>query len=192
MKSLTSEYSSLSGAISNTNLRGRENFMSKTQTKEQPGWGTCTQCGGLFFKPHAKTRACKAGGVHQFVDERKLLYVDAVDANGNDIWVDNPQVGANQEASWAWCEKCRGLFFVSNNGGLCQNGKHDKTGSSTYLLTKVNGTPNPGSGSYYQCSRCFGLYADLASGTKCNGGKAHEHRNANQYYTLDPDDDIVD
>lgn len=159
--------------------------MSTTQTKEQPSWGTCTQCGGLFYKPHAKTRACKAGGVHQFVDEHKLIYVDAVDANGNDIWVDNPRVGDDQEAHWAWCEKCRGLFFVSNNGGLCQNGKHDKTGSSTYILLRIDGTPKSGSKAYYQCSNCFGLYSELAPGTICNNGGVHAHQNADHYYLID-------
>ena len=160
-------------------------------TIQQPGWGTCTRCGGLFFKPHAKTRRCKAGGVHHFEDEHMLTY--ALDANGQENWVDNLQVGANQEASWAWCHKCKGLFFVSKNGGICDDGnKHDNSESSPYILTKVAGTPDPGSGAYYQCSHCFGLYSDLASRTKCNNGKAHHHKNTNHYYILEPHVDHVD
>ena len=143
-------------------------------TKTQSGWGTCTKCGGLFFKSLSSADTCRQDGAHHtFTDEHSLT--EALNDSGQAVWTDTPQFAPPQEAFWAYCNKCHGLYRGPDiSGGICKDGNgHTRTGSGNYILTKVDEVLADGSGAYYRCYECWGLYADLATGTKCNNGASH-------------------
>jgi hypothetical protein len=156
-------------------------------TKTQSGWGTCSKCGGLFYKSFSSADTCKGSGHHTFNNDEHAL-TQALDANGKATWVNNPQVGNGQEANWAYCKKCHGLFSVPNSAGsVCKDGgKHDSTGSGNYILGRQEGpTSTSGTYSYYQCYNCGVLYSGLVSETKCNiVPEPHSNHAADYHYSL--------
>lgn len=73
---------------------------------------------------------------------------------------------ASQQASWRWCKRCQGMYYVWPEGSpwpegsanVCvAGGKHDSTGSKSYIM--FAGDEIPGAqGDWGWCQKCGGIY----------------------------------
>ncbi len=85
--------------------------------KAQEGWRYCSKCRSMFYDadPANKGR-CSAGGGHTAYGLNFVLPHDDV------------IIGANRQASWRYCGKCRTLFYafdVNNRGACPAGGPHE-------------------------------------------------------------------
>jgi hypothetical protein len=147
----------------------------------QYDWQVCSRCGGLFYTGRGHTPTCKAGdGKHPHTTEgntnRGVQHVPNTNTDNFPDW---------EESNWRFCENCYGLFRVydyatSFDHGMCNHAKTGsahvaETNSAFYVLEAKVGEPSAAeaAGTYYECSKCGGLFHDWTV-TACNAGGQHE------------------
>jgi CubicO group peptidase (beta-lactamase class C family) len=99
------------------------------------------------------------------------------------LFINSDKAGPHLQTNWQRCTKCQALAFAANpDPGNCPaGGKHDHTGSATYLVPmQASGTV--GQDNWRWCNKCQQLYfAGGASQGSCPAGGQHDHTGSGDY-----------
>lgn len=145
----------------------------------QDGWAWCHKCQGLFFRMQESFSKCPAGGPHEDAGSYNytLLYDLSVSMGGVQV-------------QWAWCNKCRSLFFGMNqNSKFCwcpKGGPHNGAGSFNYFLYYDQGLSEvPHQPSWAWCWKCQSLFYGPHQSSSWCPAVADTHHDGSRSYNYD-------
>jgi hypothetical protein len=88
------------------------------------------------------------------------------------------------EAGWAWCSKCRGLFYAFNSttGDCPAGGQHGSQTSYDYEIPFDNSGGTNLQPNWKWCGKCEGMfYGPNESSSHCPAGGTHNDSNSDSY-----------
>lgn len=160
----------------------------------------CVFCGAL--SPHHTTACSRCQEPFLGAAERKAR-ADAAAAAASEDDADDELDEDGWEEDWAWCSKCEGMVWDSEDGGRCAaGGAHDTSDSEAYYLS-VADEEYTGEKGWRWCQNCQALYRGDHAGGVCpaapKGAASRPHDgSASHEYTIsrahgdDEDDDYDD
>jgi hypothetical protein len=94
-----------------------------------------------------------------------------------------------EQIDWAWCHKCRGLFYgPQQSSSWCPaGGQHNDSGSYNYgLLYDASGSQSGVQENWSWCNKCRGLfYGPQQSSSWCPAGGRHDGSGSYNYSLID-------
>jgi hypothetical protein len=124
---------------------GNYTLSDDASAEGQPGWRFCKKCRGLYFSGNPGSK-CPV-----------KTPTDAHDgSSSNDYKIIDSQANDPGQHGWAYCSKCKGLWFSNAAASVCPaTGSHSKEGSGDYSLhLSIEDTQQK----WRFCYRCNGLF----------------------------------
>jgi hypothetical protein len=160
-------------------------------TGEQPGWSWCHKCQALFYGIWQAYSHCPAdNGQHD--NSQSLAYYVPYGAPSQLVIL-------GQQADWAWCYKCQGLFYGPFQGySRCpaDYNQHNNSQSGNYDMG-INGFGSTGYGEnicqgvnciqlgWLWCHKCQGtFYGPWQSYSHCPEGQQHDGSQSAYFYSI--------
>ena len=135
--------------------------------KAQDGWRYCGKCRSMFYDsdPANKGRCSAGGGSTAYGLNFVLPHDDVI-------------IGANRQASWRYCGKCRTLFYAfdGNNRGVCPAGGPHEPYGFNFMLPYGMALAGPNQQSAWRyCGKCRAMFyaGDPANNGACPTGGGH-------------------
>jgi hypothetical protein len=126
---------------------------------EQPDWGWCKNCSGLFYTSNANYGACP---FYESQPGGPIPHAGAGLYTSYNYKLSYSAAGTYYQPNWNWCKNCQGLFHGNaqqHNWCPYYSGTRQHDGSGSFAYVVYYGTENIGQPNWRWCKNCSGLFA---------------------------------